>query len=137
MMETINTTPVARGRARSTRTELTETEIVEAVAQFHLGTGVVAMARELNVQPSYLSNILKQRGCDIRKGRPVSSNNAAVVMQMITPEIREELVQKYQANIRLRALSRETGFPTKVISQVLKEEGVDVSRGKPKALVTA
>ena len=135
-METIET-PKTRGRVRSTRTEISAEELNDAIAQHRLGKGVVALARELNVQPKFLSDLLKMRGEEIHKGRPVGTNNAAVVLQMITPEIRQELVQKYQNNIRLRALSRETGFPTKIISQILKEEGVDVNRGKPKALVTA
>lgn len=129
---------MARGRTRTTKLELNETEQQMVVNQFRSGgLGVVAIAKEFNVQPTYVSNLLKSQGIEIARGRRFGSTSKQVLV--VSPETITALVNRYNEGTKIVALSREFNIPQAIVSAQLKANGIIVKRGKPstKNLVTA
>lgn len=135
----METTTKPRGRARTTRLSLNDTEVAQVLEQFTAGNsgGAVALAKAFNVQPNYISQLLKNHGLTLQRGRKPGTTTA--VVPVITAEMSAELVQAYNSgSMKLAALSAKTGIPASVLSLHLKSVGVEVKRGKPsKVAVTA
>jgi len=58
-----------RGKPRTTLTELNADDREKAIQRAKKGEGMVALAKEFNVQPPYMSELLKTAGVVIKKGK--------------------------------------------------------------------
>lgn len=128
----METTTKTRGRARTTRLSLSDEEIAQVITLFDTGDsgGAVMLAKQFNVQPNYVSQLLKNHGRTLQRGRKPGTTTA--VIPVITAEMSAELVEAYTSgSMKLAALSTKTGIPASFLSNHLKSVGVAVRRGKP------
>jgi len=147
-----------RGRVRTTRLALDSTELAEVLEKFDKGNGVVVLSKEYNVQPTYISNYLKEQGRTIKRGnsnpealakaRAVRAENRTPVekapkedraprMKKEVVTIDNETLQKMAKRhledlVPVGTFAAELGMYPAEVSAQLKAIGCEPRRGNPK-----
>ena len=121
-----------RGRVRTTRLALDSAELAEVLEKFDKGNGVVILSKEYNVQPTYISNYLKEQGRTIKRG---NSNPEALKKEVVT--IDNETLQKmakrhFENLVPIGTFAAELGMYPAEVSAQLKAIGCEPRRGNPK-----
>lgn len=118
-----------RGKSRSTLVELDAATLAEAIARYKERGQIAIVAKEFNVQPSYLSAELKKLGIEVKRGGILAARVKAPVVYMTDSDtLRAKLL--YRKGSTLVALSRKYNVPANIISEQLKALGVKIRKGK-------
>lgn len=142
-----------RGRVRTTRLALDSAELAEVLEKFDKGNGVVILSKEYNVQPTYISNYLKEQGRTIKRGNSnpealakaravrAAQRRAAFGMEnrpqkevvTIDNETLQKMAKRHFENlVPIGTFAAELGMYPAEVSAQLKAIGCEPRRGNPK-----